>query len=467
MFIYIISYELFNFKDKFNLIEIKIYVGRQMVVGLVAFSWHRKLGPVIDLKHPNTLQISDNLINKIYMTHTYHDENKKQNLVETTANNLIILSYCDKDRVSEVGYEIISIIIEEKEKIHVNKIKQNFIAFSQALLNFEKDKKMNYFYEHLGLFFTKNTARKLLLLGRAGTGKTSIKEIIFEGKDPNELLIHSLEPTRGISPNVYSWLDLKLGVFDSSGQELSYLLENEADSDFKLAFENTDIIVYVIDYTFWNSKREEMLSEVQKISQIIKMKDLPSSLSIFVHKVDLIDKPHYSDVIRKLEKELLKIPNITIHFTSIHPELIYNLYNAFYDLLSSSSHETMSLMSILKTHIGELSNTMAFITNLQDSIIVQSMSSDFKTNLINHSHKLIAGINQNFEEMSQEGKIDHLILSSEDNFNIILNNMNMSKFGLKYLIVLSETLSANKLILLIGQVRTKIKNYYYLERKST
>ena len=67
--------------------------------------------------------------------------------------------------------------------------------------------------------------------------------------------------------------------------------------------------------------------------------------------------------------------------------------------------------------------------------------------------------------MSQEGRINHLILSSEENFNIIMNNLNMSKFGLKYIIILSENLSANKLILLVGQIRLKLKDFYYLDKK--
>ena len=91
------------------------------------------------------------------------------------------------------------------------------------------------------------------------------------------------------------------------------------------------------------------------------------------------------------------------------------------------------------------------------------MSNDFDTKLINHSHNLIAQINQTFEDMSKP-RINHLIISSTDNLNIIMNNLNLMKFGIKNLIGISETLSANKLIWLMGQIRTSLNRYLYFNK---
>jgi hypothetical protein len=348
----------------------------------------------------------------------------------------------------------------------MNQLKNSFLVFSKELVELPKLEREDYFVKNLGSFFEKTTARKILLLGRAGTGKSSIKKIIFEGEDPKKLLLNPLEPTRGISPKVYSWLDLKLGVFDSSGQELSYLLDSGDESGFNLAFEQTDYIVYVIDYTLWQTKQDELKNDIHKIIEILKTRNFRAKLVIFVHKIDLIETLEYDKVKLEIKNNLENSFNYAIFFTSIHPDWIYSLYNAFYDILSNSSQETMNLMAILKEHMGETSKTMTFLTNVKDTIIVQDMTNDFNTNIINRSHKMIAELNQNFEEMSQEGRIDHLILSSEENFNIILNNLKLTKFGLKYIVVISESLSANKLILLVGQIRLKLKDYYYLEKRS-
>ena len=73
-------------------------------------------------------------------------------------------------------------------------------------------------------------------------------------------------------------------------------------------------------------------------------------------------------------------------------------------------------------------------------------------------------MNKTFENLVKNNKIKQLIISSS-NINIIMNNLNYQKFSLKNLICLSETLSANKLIWTIGQIRLKLKNVYYLNKK--
>lgn len=144
--------------------------------------------------------------------------------------------------------------------------------------------------------------------------------------------------------------------------------------------------------------------------------------------------------------------------------MIYSLYNAFYEILSISSYENTKLKEILESEIKYFQKTMFFIINTHNSIVVQVMSKDFNTIIINHTHKLVAQLNQTFEDMTKSGNIDHLILSSYDNLNIIMNNTNLPKFSLKYLICISETATANKLIWLVGQIRNKLKDLYYFNK---
>ncbi|MGB5913165.1 MAG: ADP-ribosylation factor-like protein [Promethearchaeia archaeon] len=436
-----------------------------MIRGCVLFSWDQKMGSVVETKYPENLDLKTDLINKIYMTFAYSQDFEKQELIDTSYNDKTIISYCDKTRVAAVGYEIVSIILEEKEKVNIFKLKNQLLEFGKNLFKIEKSERNHYFLENIGVFFGKTTTKKILLLGNAGTGKTSIKKIIFEGMDPKDLLYNPLEPTRGMTPNVYSWLDLKLGLFDSSGQELNFLLDNEDDSEHKLAFENTDYIVYIFDYPSWISQSREITDQIQKILKIVKKNSLTAKVIIFLHKIDLTGKEIDSKILADINKNLQKQFNFPIYNTSIHPDLIYSLYNAFYEILSSSSQETTKLKNILEDEVKNHMKSMFFISNLSNSIIVQTMSQDFNTVMINHTHKLIGLVTQTFEDMANTGNIDHLILSSYNNFNIIMNDINLSKFGLKYLICISETLTANKLILIIGQIRSKLKDFYYLNKE--
>ena len=435
-----------------------------MIIGLAFFSWDTKMGATLEMKYPLDLKLTDELINKIYMTHSYEEDFTKDEIIEITYEDQTILSFCDKSKVTDVGYEIFVIILDEKEKINLYTLKAKFIDFSKKALQKTRDDRKKYFMERIGTFFEESSTKKFLLIGRASTGKTSIKKIVFEGYNPKDLLYNPLEPTRGISPSVYSWLDLKLGLFDSSGQELSYLLENENDSDHILAFENTDIIIYLFDYPTWVSNSQQIVDDIQKVRDIMTNKSYSAKVILFIHKIDLIGKESRRKILKEITNEIKRKFDISIYYTSIYPKLIYSLYNAFYELLSGFSKENIYLKKILDDIIGDFSKTMFFITNLNDNIIVQSMSKDFNTVIINHSHRLITQLNKTFENMAMNDKIEHLILSSS-NFNIIMNSLNYQKFRLKNLICLSETLSANKLIWIIGQIRLKLKNVYYLKKK--
>ena len=90
-----------------------------MVIGIALLSWDQKIGAVIDVKYPEKLVLSDDLINKIYMTFSLSEDFDKEELTETTYKNISLLSYCDKTRVADVGYEIITLIMEEKEKVNI------------------------------------------------------------------------------------------------------------------------------------------------------------------------------------------------------------------------------------------------------------------------------------------------------------------------------------------------------------
>ncbi len=432
-----------------------------MPTGIVLFSWDTKLGSQIDVKFPMELHVSEELVNKICMTFAYSDDFSQEELIETSYKELLLLSYCDKTRVPKVGYEIITLFLGAKESIEISSFKTQLTKFAREVFNQPVDKRNEIFLERAVIFYKKESSGKILILGRAGTGKTSIKKIVFEGLDPKDLLYNPLEPTRGISPSVYSWLDLKIGLFDSSGQELSYLLENEDDQEHILAFDNNDYIIYIFDYTGWLENKDEILREISKIRKIIDVRGYSTQLILFFHKIDLVMEKTFDN----LKKELESAFQNPLYYTSIHPDKIYGLYNAFYEILSEKSQETSNLKRILDSQLIDFSKTMFFLTNLNDSIIVQSMTKDFDTLMINHSHKLITQIIKTFELMAKKEKVNHVIISSLSGLNIILNNINFTLFGLKNLICISESLSANKLIWIVGQIKQKFRDHLHFKKE--
>ena len=95
---------------------------------------------------------------------------------------------------------------------------------------------------------------------------------------------------------------------------------------------------------------------------------------------------------------------------------------------------------------------MFFITNQNDNIVAQTMTSDFNINYIMNSHHLVSQLNQTLEGMNENDQIKNLILQTINNISINMNNLNLSEFDLKNLICISETLSSNKLIWKAGEI---------------
>jgi len=437
-----------------------------MVKGLAIFSWDQKIGSVLEIKYPETLKISSDLINKIYMTHAYSEKFDVEEFIEINYNENKILSYCDKSRVAKFGYEVLILILDQTDKINLHKLKNKFITFGETLFQKSKEQRKKYFLKNVRSIYKEPSARKILLLGRAATGKTSIKKIIFEGKNPKDLLFNPIEPTRGITPSVHSWLDLKLGIFDTSGQELSYLLSENNVEEQTIAFENVDVIIYLFDYTMWVDRKELIFKDLEKINLIIKDKLESTQLTLFLHKIDLIEKSSRKETLKEIESIVKEKLKLSIYFTSIYPKLIYNLYNAFYEILSDFTKDTKYIKEMLDKLIDEFRNIMCYITNNNNAIIVQTMDREFNTILINHTHKIIGQINQSIENMLENENIDHLIISSAKSLNIIMNHLNLSNFSLNNLVIISETLSANKLIFLAGKIRGELNKFYLYQNKN-
>jgi len=303
--------------------------------------------------------------------------------------------------------------------------------------------------------------KKILLIGRASVGKTSIKKIIFEGQNSKDLIIHPLEPTRGITSSIYSWMDLELVIFDTSGQELPFLLQDEK-KQIK-AFDNADVIIYVFDYPSWASDSQEIKEEIKEIENLISRNYIEAKFVLFFHKIDLINKK-FREKLKLLKnqiQEILNLPEIKkIYFTSIHPLLMYNIYNAFSEILSGFLRETSDLKYILDNIIKDFPKTMGFITSKNNSIIVQTEINDFDINLINQLHTKILEISQSTEEETIINKKINYIDSGSKVLSVIKDDLKHFNPNLKNVIIFSENFSKENLNLLIEKLEVEFNKYY-------
>ncbi|MFW9990002.1 MAG: GTPase [Candidatus Odinarchaeota archaeon] len=294
-------------------------------------------------------------------------------------------------------------------------------------------------------------AYKILLVGRPGTGKTTIKNVVFLEEDANELILFPLESTMNANYSLHNFLDVKISLLDTAGQFLpKYLINEEEQMDI---FGDASVVIYLFSYDSWIFKKEQIISDITKIYEIIQKNEVSTKIILFIHKIDKI--PQFNEELKEsIEEEINKSLNLPQefkkYFTSFHPNYLFTIYNALFEVLSSLSEEISLIKNTLMKIISKLSNTICYITNKNNYIINQIGSYNFDKKA-SYSYLVNA---------SQIVQYDILPLIHEINSKlhyVAIQNIEDINPNLKNLLILSETLDNNELNELMKNIIVKIK----------
>ena len=174
-------------------------------------------------------------------------------------------------------------------------------------------------------------SKKIVLVGPAGVGKTSIYNSFFEMGNPKSLLDDSLEPTRGINSSLYSLFDSHFGVFDLAGQENDLWLSTNRD-----IFNNSNLIICIFDIM---NSLESIIPFLIKILQIKKRLQLSECKIItFIHKIDLVEPSYVFHKIKAIDNffktQYRRGQEIEIYKTSIAEDFFFSTYSILGEILS-------------------------------------------------------------------------------------------------------------------------------------
>ncbi len=198
-------------------------------------------------------------------------------------------------------------------------------------------------------------AKKIVFVGPASAGKTTLRKIFFEYQTSEQLLQFGLDPTYGMESLVLK-LGQEIGVFDLAGQENSRWMETEE----KEVFAGTSIIIVVFDV----SSPVEIILDF--IAKLVKVRDevTPSALIfMMVHKVDLVSAQTLDKVKLALSSKVESIPLLKINYTSVKKDFFIDTLSVFLDIIRVVKSEEIMLEQVDQRLIKNIVKVLSAFKN--------------------------------------------------------------------------------------------------------
>lgn len=260
--------------------------------------------------------------------------------------------------------------------------------------------------------------KKVIFVGPPNSGKTTIKKIYFEKLNPLDLLQFGLDPTKGINSSIYSFFNLKIGIFDLAGQEN----ENWFTIDKEIFF-GGNIIICIFDISSTIDIMVRLLTELLRLKKELNLIDC--KIVIFLHKIDLVSESYPSIAIKFIKKSLEKqgfdIQEVKIYTTSIAKDFFLETYYAILDVLNH-----IFKVNLIKKNSMEINNLKT------ELLIILECKSSFKYYISDIAKHFNLNTNQIKFHLDRLERLGFIQFSFMDPFSFKLtNHASWIKLGLK------------------------------------
>ena len=167
--------------------------------------------------------------------------------------------------------------------------------------------------------------KKVLLMGKSGAGKTSMRSIIFANYMARDTMKFS--PTLDVEhTNVRFLGNLVLNLWDCGGQYRFY--ENYFDAQKETMFRNVELLIYVFDVE--SSEIETEITHFDNVLEALETYSPEARIFVLIHKMDLLKE---EDRISSFNERERMYQSRTDHFklkafaTSIWDETLYRAWS--------------------------------------------------------------------------------------------------------------------------------------------
>jgi len=181
-----------------------------------------------------------------------------------------------------------------------------------------------------------NIKKKVLLMGKSGSGKTSMRSIIFANYIARDT--RRLGPTMDVEHAHVRFLgNLVLNIWDCGGQEA--FMENYFTSQKDQIFRNVEVLIYVFDVE--SRELEKDYHYYQTCLEALLQNSPEAKVFCLIHKMDLVHEDHRDQIFKEREEDLKKWskPLECVCFrTSIWDETLYKAWSSIVYKLIPNVH---------------------------------------------------------------------------------------------------------------------------------
>jgi Ras-related GTP-binding protein A/B len=186
--------------------------------------------------------------------------------------------------------------------------------------------------------------KKVLLMGKAQSGKTSMRSIIFANYLARDTM--RLSPTLEMEHHHVRFLgNLVLNLWDCGGQDAFY--ESYFERDREMIFRSVELLIYVFDIE--SDHPEKDIEHYSGVLEAIEENSPDARIFVLIHKFDLVAEEERDAIFadrRKHIEDHSRGLSLTCFRTSIWDETLYKAWSEIVTCLIPN-------INLLKSHLNE------------------------------------------------------------------------------------------------------------------
>ncbi|MFX0016593.1 MAG: ADP-ribosylation factor-like protein [Promethearchaeota archaeon] len=234
------------------------------------------------------------------------------------------------------------------------------------------------------------SARKIILLGLSQAGKTSIRDVVFEGKAPEETKDYAA--TLNYERQIEQVADEPITVMDLGGQEV--FLKRFLSSMSSFIFSNVAVLVFICDIATPDKFPASLKAFVEGVSRLEEMSDVQPAVYVLLHKTDLMpdltQRAERMEFLMEMFQDAASNKNITFLQTSIYDNSIHEAFKRITAEASEVIPEVESMkeeedLEAIKQRlrlrpIQQVLHTLKFMNRLDEVILISLEDPNFRIN---------------------------------------------------------------------------------------